>query len=67
MPDERKNQSQKPQGEWVRQFEAAARLRIPRTTLVGRMARGEFKTKRLGGVVFVWVDADTEERHRKAS
>ncbi|MBY0490662.1 MAG: hypothetical protein K2R93_12540 [Gemmatimonadaceae bacterium] len=41
--------------EWVRMAEAARRLKVPRTTLIHRVAKGEHKTKVVGDTVFVAV------------
>lgn len=51
----------KPDGEWLRQSEAARALGLHRSTLVGQMARNERKTKVIGGVPFVWVAHDERQ------
>lgn len=51
MPLKRKN----PPTEWLRPADLAKRLGVPRTTLINRIARGDYKTKKLGGVLFVQV------------
>lgn len=43
--------------EWLRMTDAARRLGVPRTTLIHRVAKGEHKTKTLGGTLFVAVEA----------
>lgn len=49
MPLKRK----KTRSEWLRVTDAAKQLGVPRTTLINRIARGDFKTRKLGGVLFV--------------
>jgi hypothetical protein len=41
--------------EWLRMAPAARRLGLPRTTLINRVAKGEHKTKLIGGTLFVAV------------
>lgn len=52
-------------GTWLRQQNAADALGLKRTTLIGRMARGQYITKTEDDVTFVWV-ADDERRDRAA-
>ena len=52
-----------PTTEWLRAAPAAKRLGIPRTTLINRVARGDFKTRKLGDVLFIAVPVQTARSH----
>lgn len=41
--------------EWLRVLPASKRLGLPRSTLLHRIAKGEHRTKSVGGTLFVAV------------
>lgn len=44
-----------PGTEWVRMAKAARRLGVPRTTLINRVAKGEFRTMTVDDTLFVAI------------
>jgi hypothetical protein len=63
MTKKRKN----PSTVWYRQAEAARRLGIPRTTLISRLARGDFRTSKRGGTLFVALPSDATQPSKTAA
>lgn len=48
----------KEQVEWLRMASAARRIGVPRTTLINRVAKGEFKTKVVDDTLFIAVPVE---------
>lgn len=51
----------KEQVEWLRMANAARRLGVPRTTLINRVAKGEFKTRTVDDTLFIAVPVEAAD------